>query len=282
MLLYCFFAENWQTSFQVPATIMMEGIINLHHDIMMFLVAIFIFVAFFLVAILALFVRRPVFKGGKSYLQWCSGHGVTHDTVLETVWTIVPTVVLLFIVTPSFALIYALDEITDPELTLRVVGRQWYWTYEYPDPVSLDNPQPVVGHVGKKGGSAEAKFTFPGFSFNAYSVGAEDLVPGGLRLLETDRVLALPCQTVVRLLITSYDVLHTWALPAFGVKVDAVPGRINEHYVWINYLGTFYGQCSEICGVNHGFMPIKCVVLTPTEFVWWFACNSLLIKPQAQ
>jgi cytochrome c oxidase subunit II len=290
------FVETWQISFQNAATTMMEGIIDLHHDIMAFLILIIIFVLLLMVNLLASFVVR-----GPGQMLFFSAHGITHNTVLETVWTIIPTFILLLIATPSFALVYALDEVVDPDLTIRVVGRQWYWTYEYPDSLLLDSISPVsqAGLLLDSASASSLKIfdlslwdTFvhfvaalqsnfpksfvdvPGFAYNSYLVATEDLSLGSLRLLETDRRLVLPVQTNVRLLITSYDVIHSWAVPAFGVKVDALPGRLNEYFLNVQYLGTFYGQCSEICGVNHGFMPIKVAIVTPEYFRWWFIITA--------
>jgi len=311
---YSDYPRPWQVSFQKPATTMMEGIIDLHHDIFTFLIIVLIFVSFMLGTILykaqvsfnVKTLRLPV-------MQYQHAHGITHNTTLEIIWTIIPTLILLLIATPSFALIYALDEIVEPELTIRVVGRQWYWTYEFPDTVQLVLPvttqftESLVGEtlVSKDKGivfpqqSLEAMqgytdlisemtsvlsstiqgnlvLKIPGFTFNSYLVSTEDLFPGSFRLLETDRRLVLPFGTNIRVLVTSYDVIHSWAVPAFGIKVDALPGRLNEYYLNINYLGLFYGQCSEICGVNHGFMPIKIEVTTEDQFRWWFLQTSVL------
>jgi len=318
---YADYPRPWQVSFQKPATTMMEGIIDLHHDIFTFLVIILIFVSFMMGAILYRSqvsfnvnnLRLPV-------LQYQNAHGITHNTTLEIVWTIIPTLILLLIATPSFALIYALDEIVEPELTIRVVGRQWYWTYEFPDNVSVELPldvnlrHEVIAHrlttytpgvdnfSDEQYANEKARWmawlpqlpiwrsyfkvdwdhegflyiNAPGFSFNSYIVPTEDLFPGSFRLLETDRRLVLPFGTNIRVLVTSYDVIHSWTVPSFGIKVDALPGRLNEYYLNINYLGLFYGQCSEICGVNHGFMPIKVEVTTDQQFRWWFLQTSLL------
>jgi heme/copper-type cytochrome/quinol oxidase subunit 2 len=335
------YPRAWQLSFQKPATTMMEGIIDLHHDIFTFLVIIFVFVSFMLGTILFRYPARfNVSPRGLPSLKFITGHGITHNTTLEIVWTIIPTLVLLLIATPSFALIYALDEIVEPELTLRVVGRQWYWTYEFPDSVSFGLPSgeyykqflaetllpsakgPSVSEKTKtvtlgpgvfnkhfdqlsreelfrqvtKAGTGKykefsssplytmwlelkegfASLSIPGFSFNSYIVATEDLFPGSFRLLEVDRRLVLPFATNIRVLVTSYDVIHSWTVPSFGIKVDALPGRLNEYYLNINYLGLFYGQCSEICGVNHGFIPIKVEVTTEDQFKWWFLRTSLL------
>ena len=296
------YPRPWQIFFQKPATTMMEGIIDLHHDIFTFLVIIIVFVSLMLATILVRFVEQTsslvMLNGTHPFMKYRNAHGITHHTLLETVWTIIPTLILLFIATPSFALIYALDELVEPQLTLRIVGRQWYWTYEYPDTVdvSINNKQFsqetllsfyakfILGQDGELNSFLKTKlvnkgvnFTFktPGFSLNSYLLPTEDLFKGSFRLLETTRRIVLPVLTNIRLLVTAYDVIHSWAVPAFGVKVDALPGRLNEYFLHVNYLGIFYGQCSEICGVNHGFMPIKVEVTTDELFRWWYFETSL-------
>lgn len=286
--------EN-QIFFQPPATEMMSGIIDLHHDIMAYLVLIITFVTFILGYIV--FTYRPV--GLNSYTSMFREVGVTHNTVLETVWTIIPTVILLTIAMPSFALIYALDEVVEPAVTVRVIGHQWYWSYELADDMdtliksswryftsteqqkvlidypSLPTPMIIFAHELY----IENIYDFPGFSFSSYLVATEDLVPGSFRLLEVNKRLVLPANEVVRVLVTSADVLHSWAVPAFGIKIDAIPGRLNEYFLHIEYPGVFYGQCSEICGVNHGFMPIKVEVVDTVDYELWYLINCLLETP---
>nr|YP_009258870.1 cytochrome c oxidase subunit II [Bothus myriaster]AID59809.1 cytochrome c oxidase subunit II [Bothus myriaster] len=162
---------------------------------------------------------------------------------IETVWTILPALVLVAVAIPSLRLLYYMDENNDPQMTVKAVGHQWYWTYEYTD--------------------------FEGIEFDAYMVPTSDLAPGNFRLLETDNRMVTPSKATVRMLVTSEDVIHSWALPAFGVKVDAVPGRLNQTSFMAQRPGVFYGQCSEICGVNHSFMPIV-VETTPVDHfeVW--------------
>jgi len=165
------------------------------------------------------------------------------------VWTILPAVVLIFIAVPSFALLYSLDELVDPEMTLKVIGHQWYWSYEYTDILSTRT-------------SAQN-----GFSIDSYLLSTEDLAPNGsFRLLEVDHKVVLPVKTHIRLLVTAADVLHSWAIPSFGIKIDACPGRLSQGSLFIKREGIFYGQCSEICGVNHGFMPIVIRVVEPTLY----------------
>jgi len=230
------FAEPWQLTFQDPASPIMEGIIDLHHDIMFFLVLIIVFILWMLMRIVY-------------YFGECRNNAlpstVSHHTTLEIVWTIIPAIILILIAIPSFALLYAMDEINDPKLTIKSIGHQWYWSYEYRDL--------VFGQMSAKG-------------FDSYMVLEEDLPKGGLRLLEVDNPLVLPINTQIRLLVTSSDVLHSWAVPSFGVKIDACPGRLNQVGIFINRTGVFYGQCSELCGINHSFMPIKVVAYDPNKF----------------
>jgi len=223
---YCDFAQAGQFLFQDPATPMMEGIINLHHDLLFLLIAIAVFVLWMIIRVLCQFNATANPKPSK----------IVQHTVLEVVWTIIPTFFLMFIALPTFALIYAMDEVVSPGVTVKVIGHQWYWSYEYSDLTTPDNKDGIV--------------------FDSYMVPEEDLVKGELRLLEVDRRVVLPIETHIRLLITSADVLHCWTVPSLGVKIDACPGRLNQISLFIKRSGVFYGQCSEICGINHGFMPI--------------------------
>nr|ANG60799.1 cytochrome c oxidase subunit II [Desmophyllum dianthus]UUF92236.1 cytochrome c oxidase subunit II [Desmophyllum pertusum] len=153
-------------------------------------------------------------------------------TFLEIVWTIIPAVILIFIALPSLKLLYLMDEIISPALTIKVIGHQWYWSYEYSD------------YEGET------------LAFDSYMVPSSDLISGKNRLLEVDQKLVVPIGTHIRFLVTGADVLHSFAVPSLGLKVDAVPGRLNQTGVFIKRPGVFFGQCSEICGANHSFMPI--------------------------
>lgn len=231
-------AEAWQTGFQDPATPVMEGIVNLHNDIMFFLVVI---------GGLTFWVLFRVVYGFDESRNTLPSKTV-HGTTIEIVWTITPALVLMIIAVPSFALLYAMDEIIDPAITLKVIGHQWYWSYEYSD-------YHTVG-------------TEP-LAFDSYMLPEEDLEPGNLRLLEVDNRIVLPVDTHVRMIITAADVLHCWAMPSFGVKMDACPGRLNQTSIFIKREGTYYGQCSEICGVNHGFMPIVVDAVSLEDYIRW-------------
>jgi len=236
----CEAAEPWQLGFQDPATPIMEGIVNLHHDVMFIIVLIGVFVGYLMVRAVQLFSSdvHP------------TADRVVHGTVLEIVWTVTPALILLVIAVPSFALLYSVDEIIEPAITLKAVGHQWYWSYEYTDYATEE------GEV---------------INFDSYMVPSDDLVPGSLRLLEVDNRVVLPVKTHVRLIVTAADVLHCWGMPSLGVKLDACPGRLNQTSMFIKRTGTFYGQCSEICGVNHGFMPIAVEAVSLDNYVSWIS-----------
>jgi len=161
---------------------------------------------------------------------------ITHNTLLELVWTIVPTIILIYIAIPSFVLIYAMDEIIQPTITFKAIGHQWYWSYEY-------------SFISKN-------FNIKKLNFDSNLVFENELNLGELRLLQVDKVFVLPINTHINVIVTSYDVIHSFALPNLGFKIDAIPGRLNKFPLFIKREGVYYGQCSELCGVNHGFMPI--------------------------
>lgn len=167
----------------------------------------------------------------------------SHNTLVEVLWTVVPILILIVIAVPSFKLLYYADKTAKPELTIKAIGKQWYWSYEYPDNGN--------------------------FTFDATIIPENEIKPGQHRLLETDNVVVVPVDTNVRLLITAADVIHAWAMPAFGVKKDAVPGRTNETWFRAEREGTYYGQCSEICGAYHGYMPIKVQVVSKDAYAKW-------------
>lgn len=245
-LTFCDAAVPWQIGFQDPATPIMEGIINFHNHIMFFLV------------ITGLFVCWLLFRCCVLY-SWENNPTVdnfTHSTKLEIIWTVVPALVLMVIAIPSFALLYSMDEMLDPAITLKVIGHQWYWSYEYSD----------YNHLTEEN---------EGLNFDSYMIAEEDLTVGAFRLLEVDHRVVLPVNTHIRVLVTAADVLHSWAVPAFGVKKDAVPGRLNETWFKPEKTGIFYGMCSELCGVNHQSMPIEIHVVTEQEFNDWVEESKL-------
>jgi cytochrome c oxidase subunit 2 len=230
------------SGFQDPATSVMEGTLNLHHDIMFFIIVIFIFVGWLMYRSIYFFNwnNNPVwFYSTNSDVQYPSN--VQHNSTLEIIWTIIPCIILLFISIPSFCLLYAVDDCRVPWWTVKVIGNQWFWTYEI-------NSNILVNSL--------ASFEW---NFDSYMLLTDSLYTGHLRLLEVDWRLVLPKKCNIRLLVTSTDVLHCWALPAAGIKIDACPGRLNEVYLNMKRDGVFFGQCSEICGINHGFMPIVVV-----------------------
>lgn len=235
---FCDAAEPWQLSFQDAATPVMQGIIDLHHDIMFFLIIILIFVLWMLVRTLWHFnyKRNPI------------PERIVHGTTIEIIWTVVPSIILMFIAIPSFALLYSMDEVVDPAITIKAIGHQWYWSYEYSDYNTSDEQS---------------------LAFDSYMVAEDDLELGQLRLLEVDNRIVVPAKTHLRFIITSADVLHSWAVPSLGVKCDAVPGRLNQAAIFIKREGVYYGQCSELCGTNHAFMPIVVEAVSLDDYVSW-------------
>nr|YP_010007650.1 cytochrome c oxidase subunit 2 [Cyanidium caldarium]QNR39837.1 cytochrome c oxidase subunit 2 [Cyanidium caldarium] len=231
-------ARPWQIGFQDPATPIMEGIVNLHHDIIFFLIIIIIFVSWILFRTLFLFNSKtnPV------------AYNFSHGTFIELLWTLTPSLVLIGIAVPSFALLYSIDEIIDPAITIKAVGRQWYWSYEYSDYVNEEN-----------------EF----LAFDSYILPEEDLELGQFRLLEVDNRIIIPVNTHIRIIVTGADVIHSWAVPSLGVKCDAIPGRLNQISFFIKREGIYYGQCSEICGVNHGFIPIVIEAVSFDDYIRW-------------
>jgi cytochrome c oxidase subunit 2 len=242
---FCDAPEQWQFGFQDPATPMAQGMISFHHYLMYILIIIGVAVFYLLYRTIELFQLSANSKP----------QTFTHSPVLEIVWTIIPAIILLFIAAPSFSLLYSLDETIDPDMTLKIIGHQWYWSYEYSDPIVDEETGDINYHDG--------------IAYDSYLVEEADLALGQLRLLEVDNRVCLPVNRHIRLLVTSADVLHSWAVPSFGIKVDACPGRLSQASLFVLRTGTYYGQCSEICGANHGFMPIAVNVREPDQFVNW-------------
>nr|YP_010041727.1 cytochrome c oxidase subunit 2 [Cyanophora sudae]QPB15053.1 cytochrome c oxidase subunit 2 [Cyanophora sudae] len=243
------FAEHptpWQLYFQDTATPIMEGIVNLHNDLVFFLIIIAIFVLWMLIRTLMIHVKsnNPI------------ASNVTHGTAIEIAWTVTPSLILMMVAIPSFALLYSMDEMVDPVITLKVIGHQWYWSYEYSDY--------VANHKLNKS-----------INYDSYMVPEEDLELGQLRLLEVDNRVLLPVGSHIRAIITAADVIHSWAVPSLGVKLDGVPGRLNQIGMFIKREGVYYGQCSEICGVNHGFMPIVIEAVNLSNYINWINTKSL-------
>lgn len=257
------FAKKQQLGFQDPATPSMEGIIDLHHDLMFFLTIIVIFVLWLLISVVYYFYL--IDENANEYEDVTIISSLkSHNVVLEIVWTVVPSLILLLIALPSFALIYSMDELLSPSITLKVIGHQWYWSYEYNHPLPAPGIQNVLKPTDLDPTCSVEKI------FDSNMVLEEDLLPGQLRLLEVNNRTYLPTDVNIRVLITSADVLHSWAIPSLGIKVDACPGRLNQSPLFIKRAGVFYGQCSEICGVNHAFMPIVVHAVNPIEYLTWF------------
>jgi cytochrome c oxidase subunit 2 len=225
--------EPWQLGFQPAASPVMAQL-ETFHDLLLWIITL---ISIFVLALLAYVCFR--FRASAN----TTPSKRTHHTVLEIAWTAIPVLILVVIAIPSFKLLYFMDRVAEPELTIKAIGHQWYWSYEYPDDGD--------------------------FTFDAYMVADEDLQPGQPRLLATDNAIVLPVQTDIQVLVTATDVLHSWAVPAFGVKMDGVPGRINETWLRIEEPGMYYGQCSELCGDLHGFMPIMVRAVSKEEFETW-------------
>nr|YP_004564222.1 cytochrome c oxidase subunit II [Hymenochirus boettgeri]ADM35673.1 cytochrome c oxidase subunit II [Hymenochirus boettgeri] len=168
---------------------------------------------------------------------------------IEMVWTIMPAIILIVIALPSLRILYLMDEVNDPHLTVKAIGHQWYWSYEYTN--------------------------YEDLAFDSYMVPTNDLTPGQFRLLEVDNRMTVPMESPTRMLVTAEDVLHSWAVPSFGVKTDAIPGRLNQTSFIATRPGVFYGQCSEICGANHSFMPIVIEAVPLNDFENW---SSLMLE----
>jgi len=245
---YCDVPELWQLNFQDPATPLAEGMIAFHNNLMVYCVFIGVFVCTMLAFALFYFqdTKHTVEKVEK----------FTHSSDLEIAWTVIPALILLFIALPSFSLLYSLEEAMQTRIVLKVIGHQWYWSYEF----SLKNYM-FWNSIATYG-------------FDSYTIKLNDVRYREFRLLEVDNRILLPIKRHVRLLVTSADVLHSWAIPSFGVKIDACPGRLSQGSIYLKRYGVFYGQCSEICGINHGFMPITVRCSTPDEFVFWSDLND--------
>lgn len=229
-------AENYQILMQDPASPIMAGIVEFHDYILYYLILIFTLVAYFI--IVRIFTTQPsVGAVGLKYLN--------HSTFLEIIWTTLPAIILVLIAIPSFKLLYSLDEIVKPAVTLKAKGNQWFWSYEISDIEGLD------------------------VNFDSYTKSDDDLLPGELRLLEVDNRVLLPIHTPIRLLVTAEDVIHSFAVPSFGVKIDAIPGRLNHTPLYILRPGVYYGQCSELCGTAHFNMSIVIEGVKQSDYINW-------------
>nr|YP_010033105.1 cytochrome c oxidase subunit II [Hemipenthes neimengguensis]QOW39613.1 cytochrome c oxidase subunit II [Hemipenthes neimengguensis] len=223
--------STWSNlGFQDSASPLMEQLIFFHDHTLLILVMITVMVAYLM---LMLFFNK------------FTNRFLLHGQTIEIIWTVLPAIVLLFIAFPSLRLLYLLDEINEPVITLKSIGHQWYWSYEYSDFLNIE--------------------------FDSYMIPTNELEMNSFRLLDVDNRVVLPSNSQVRILITAADVIHSWTIPALGVKVDGTPGRLNQTNFLINRPGLFYGQCSEICGANHSFMPIVIESVPAKTFINWIS-----------
>ena len=225
--------KDWQLGFQEAASSSMREIVNFHDKLLLpIIIAISVFVLFLMVYACIRFraSRNP------------NPSTTTHNVAVEVLWTLIPCLILIVMAVPSFKILYKQDTIPKADVTVKAIGYQWYWGYEYPD-------ENII--------------------FDSYMIETKDLKKYQPRLLAVDNEVVVPVNKVVKVLITANDVLHAWALPSFGVKRDAVPGRINETWFKADKVGTYYGQCSELCGIKHAFMPITVRVVSDEDYQEW-------------
>nr|YP_010254852.1 cytochrome c oxidase subunit II [Lissorhoptrus oryzophilus]QUA05791.1 cytochrome c oxidase subunit II [Lissorhoptrus oryzophilus] len=220
---------TWKTMFiQDSASPLMEQLMFFHDHTLTILVIIMILVGQMLMSMFFnKFTHRFLLEG----------------QLIEMIWTILPAITLILIALPSLRLLYILDEINNPMITIKAIGHQWYWTYEYSD--------------------------YKNIEFDSFMIPMNEMKPFNFRLLDVDNRMIVPYETQIRLLVTATDVIHSWALPSLGIKIDGTPGRLNQVSFCINRTGLFYGQCSEICGANHSFMPIVVESISPSYFLNW-------------
>jgi cytochrome c oxidase subunit 2 len=262
--------------FQPRISPIMEGIVDLHNHIFGYLIFVFFLVLWIFLTTLFFWWWTPVFSFSRFREYILNSRQIVHNTILETIWTIIPSFILVSIGIPSFALLYAMDEVINPVFTIKVTGHQWYWSYEYKSYFD-DFINNIYKEEEKKGNIIDGSFLVAlknssekKVSFDSYMKNEDELLEGEPRLLTTTEPLVLPINCQIRLLITSADVIHSFAVPSLGLKVDAIPGRLNQAIIFIKVPGIYRGQCSEICGVNHGFMPIEIRALEIHEFYLWY------------
>src|SRR5208282_1838153 len=224
--------QPWELGLQPAASLSAERI-DSFHSLLLWIITL---ITLFVLGLLLYVMWR--FRASKNPVPTRT----SHNTLIEVLWTVVPIMILVIIAIPSFKLLYYVDKTHDAELTLKAIGHQWYWSYEYPDSK---------------------------VSFDAMMIEDADLKPGQLRLLDTDNRVVLPIHTNIRLLIASTDVIHAWTVPPLGININAVPGRLNETWVTIEREGVYYGQCFQLCGINHGFMPIAIQAVSKDAFAKW-------------
>nr|WGO58187.1 cytochrome c oxidase subunit II [Allacta xizangensis] len=221
-------ATWFNMSLQDSASPVMEQLIYFHDHTMMIIIMILTIVTYMMISlIMNKLINRYLLEG----------------QLIETAWTIAPAIILIFIAIPSLRLLYLMDEINSPIMTLKTIGHQWYWKYEYSDFLKVE--------------------------FDSYMIPQNEMNSNNFRLLDVDNRVVLPMNSFIRIIITAADVLHSWTIPSLGVKADATPGRLNQLSFMINRPGVFYGQCSEICGANHSFMPIMIESIPMNHFISW-------------
>ncbi|WP_343038693.1 cytochrome c oxidase subunit II [Skermanella pratensis] len=224
---------SWQLGLQASASPVKEQLTDFHNLLLVVITGITLLVLALLIYVMVRFNAKANPNPTRT----------SHNTILEVAWTVLPVVILVVIAVPSFKVLYFMDKTENAEMTLKVIGHQWYWEYQYPDHEDL--------------------------TFSSYMIPDEDIQPGQRRLLEVDNRIVLPVDTNIRIIVTAGDVLHSWAMPALGIKKDAIPGRLNETWARIDREGVYYGQCSEICGTNHGYMPIAIEAVSKERFAQW-------------
>ncbi len=225
----------WQMDLQLPATPVMEQISNFHFFLLIVIACITAFVLVLLLLVIVRFNARANPTPSRT----------THNTPIEVLWTIAPVIILAVIAVPSFRLLFVELAVPTPDLTIKATGKQWFWSYSYPDNGN--------------------------FEFDSLMVQDKDLKPGQPRLLTVDNEMVVPVNKVVHVLVTGADVIHSFTVPSFGSRIDAIPGRMNETWFKSTKLGMFYGQCSELCGKDHSFMPIAVRVVSDADFATWVA-----------
>ena len=224
----------WQLGLQQAATPVMDNIVWFHNFLLWLIVAITLFVLVLLMVVIVRFNARSNPVPSRT----------THNTLIEVAWTVVPVLILVSIAVPSFRLLFLELYLPKADITIKATGKQWFWSYSYPDEK---------------------------FEFDSLLVQEKDLKQGQPRLLTADNAMVVPVNKVVRVQTTGADVIHSWAVPSFGVKIDAIPGRLNETWFKAEHTGTYYGQCSELCGRDHAFMPIEVRVVSDQEYTAWIA-----------
>lgn len=228
-------AHPFQLGFQDAASPVIEELIYFHDHALIIVMLISAFVLYIIITITTTKLTNKLLLDSQK---------------IEIIWTLLPALILIFIALPSLQILYLTDEINQPHLTVKTVGHQWYWSYEYTD--------------------------YNSFNFDSFIIPPQDLISGQFRLLEADHRIVVPLESPIRILISADDVLHSWAIPSLGVKVDAVPGRLNQTSFTINHNGIFYGQCSEICGANHSFIPIVVEAIPQEHFKNWLGVAQSL------